>query len=266
MSKNLLDSEAILSINEEWMKLEEEWIPIDLETEEDFTPSNLQPMFSSLDLRKTTFDSSFLFKKVRRKVGRRLSKNSSKLDYKDFIQDLEKEAVPDVPVKDFYYINGQIISAVSVEEICDKIDDIFKSVEKLCSATSTIRHKKKINLPAIVNCSISTADLSFDDTEKERAAEDTEKEKSDGDDIDNFIDEAFHQLSVTMASLAILDEDADGDLTKESVTTLVKKFTSILKSPVVNRSSRRKRKCCERFKDLAEFWSNRAFVGDSMII
>lgn len=246
------------------MKLEEEWIPIDLETEEDLTPSKLKPMFSSLDLRKTTFDSSFLFKKVRQRNGKRLSRNLSKLDYKDFIQDLEKEAAADVSVKDFYYINGQIISAVSVEEICDKIDDIFKSVEKLCSATSTIRHKK-INLPAVVNCSISTAGLSFDDTEKGGAADDADKEKSDGDDVDNFIDEAFHQLSVTMASLATLDEDADDNLTKESVTTLVKKFTSILKSPAVNRSPRRKRQCCERFKDLAKFWGS-AFMGDSMII
>lgn len=258
MPKTFIDSDAILSINEEWMKLEEEWIPIDLETEEDYAPSKLKPMFSSLDLRKTTFDSSFLFKKVKRKIGRQLSKSSGVLDYKDFIQDLEKEAVKDVPGKDFYFINGQIISAVSVEEICDKIDDIFKSVDKLSSATSTVRHKKKI--PAVVNCSISTADLSFDDTE------DTEKEKSDGDDIDNYIDEAFQQLSVTMASLATLEDDGDDERTRESVTTLVRKFTSILKSPAVRRSPRRKRQCCDRFKDLAEFWNNRAFVGDSVIV
>lgn len=241
------------------MKLEEEWVPIDLETEEDYTPSKLKPIFSSLDLRKTTFDSSFLFKKVRQKAGRRLSKSSGVLDYKNFIQDLEKEAVKDVPAKDFYYINGEIISAVSVEEICDKIDDIFKSVDKLYSATSTVRHKK-VNLPAVVNCSISTADLSFDDTEKA-----SEKEKSDGDDIDNYIDEAFQQLSLTMASIATLD-DADDERTRESVTTLVRKFTSILKSPAVKRSPRRKKQCCDRFKDLAEFWNNGAFVGDSVIV
>lgn len=262
MSKNIMDSDAILSINEEWMKLEEEWIPIDLETEEDFTPSKLRPIFSSLDLRKTTFDSSFLFKK-RRKIGRQLSKSSGKLDYKDFIQDLEKVAVKDVPEREFFYLNGQIISAASVEDICDKIDDIFKSVDKLCSATSTIRNKKKVNLPAVVNCSISTADLSFDDTDQVDVND--EKEKCDSDDIDNFIDEAFQQLSMTMASLATLDEDADDEVTRVSVTTLVKKFTSILKSPAMKRSPRRKRQCCERFKDLAEFWNN-AFASDSVVV
>lgn len=249
----IIDAESILSINEEWMKLEEDWKPVDLETEEDFSPSKLTPVFSSLDLRKTTFDSSFLLKKVRQKIDRQLSKDSVIVDYKEFLQDLEKEAVKEMPTKQFYYINGQIISAMSVDDICDKIDDIFRSVEKLSSATSTIRLKKKI--PERVSCSISSGGLSFDDTE----VIDEEKEKSDSDDIDKFIDEAFQQLSVTMASMATYSEDADNEMSRESVTTLVRKFSSILNSPAVIKNPRRKRECCDRFKELAEFWGGKAF-------
>ncbi|KAJ8725954.1 hypothetical protein PYW08_004137 [Mythimna loreyi] len=242
MCSTFLDPEAILSGNEQWVQLEEKWgEPVDLDTEEDNPPGKLQPVFSTLDLMKTTFDSSFLLKKVRRKVGRRLSK-AGVLDYKDFLQDLEDKNQS----KQFYFINGQIMSAESVDEICDKIDDIFKSVEKLSSATSTIRQKKPV--PERVSCSISIDDLSFDDTP-------TEKEKSDTDDVERYIDEAFEKLS-HYSNMTMDDVD---DVTRESVTTLVRKFSSILQSPAVNRNPRRQRQCCNKFKELAEFWRTQAF-------
>ncbi|XP_047021369.1 uncharacterized protein LOC124631185 [Helicoverpa zea] len=238
MCSTFLDPEAILSGNEQWIKLEEKWgEPVDLETDED-PPRKLKPVFSTLDLMKTTFDSSFLFKKVRRKVGRRLSK-AGVLDYQDFLQDLQEKNPP----KQFYFINGQIISAASVEDICDKIDDIFKSVEKLSSATSTVRKKA---LPDKVSCSISIDDLSFDDTP-------SEKEKSDSEDVERYIDEAFEKLS------HFSDMTMEDDVTRESVTTLVRKFSSILFNPAVNCSPRRQRQCCNKFKELAEFWRSQAF-------
>lgn len=254
MSAYLFDAEMLLSYNEQWKKLEEKWgKPIDLDTEdlEDLTPSKLKPVFSSLDLRRSTFDSSFLLKTVRKKVGRQLSKKSSIIDYKDFIQDLENEIPEKVPKKQFYYISGQILSAFSVEEICEKIDCIFKSVEKLCSATSTIRYKKPA-LPDIVHCSISYDDLSFDDTA------DSEKEKGDSNDVDRYIDEAFDQLNSTIASVANGEIEYD-DTTKDTVTTLVRKFSSVLSNPL-KCSPRRKRQCNERFKDLADFWKNRVSI------
>ncbi|XP_053626087.1 uncharacterized protein LOC128683976 [Plodia interpunctella] len=242
---SLLDPEAILSCNDQWMKLEKAWgNPVDLETDEDITPT-LKSVFSTLDLKKTTFDSSFLFKKVRRKDGRQILKRSV-LDYKDFIHDLENDVPDNLPAKQFYYISGQILSALSVEEICDQIDDIFKSVEKLSSATSTIRQKKKV-LPDFVQCSFSIGDLSFDDTN------DSEKEKCD-DDIDGYIDEAFEQLNSTMASLG---QELGEESMKETVTSLVKKFSTIVKSPQVICSPRRQRECSNRFKDLTEFWKSR---------
>lgn len=249
MSPDLLDAESILSFNEQWKELDEKWgEPVDLETEEieDYTPK-LKPVFSSLDLRGTTFDSPFIMKTVKKTIGRVMSKKSV-VDYKDFLQDLQHQ-IPEVPKKQFYYINGQILSAYSVEDICDKIDDIFKSVEKLCSvqATSTIRHKKSI--PEVVHCSISYEDLSFDDTA------DSEKEKGDSDDVDRYIDEAFEQLNSTLTSIA---QGLDDETARDSVTTLVRKFSSILNNPVMC-SPRRKRQCGERFKDLAEFWRSRAF-------
>ncbi|XP_075992879.1 uncharacterized protein LOC142987825 [Anticarsia gemmatalis] len=241
MCTNFFDPEAILSGNEQWTQLEEKWgEPVDLETEED-APGKLQPVFSTLDLMKTTFDSSFLFKKVRRKVGRRLSK-CGVLDYKDFLQDLQVSSPP----KDFYYVNGQILSAVSVEAICDKIDDIFKSVEKLCSATSTVRKK---NIPDVVSCSISVDDLSFDDTPSEKG--------KTGENVEKYIDEAFEKLG-HLSNMPIEDE-----ATRESVTTLVRKFSSILSSPTVNCSPRRQRQCCNKFKELAEFWKHHAFNEES---
>jgi hypothetical protein len=246
MSSKLLDAETILSYNDQWGKLEETWgKPVDLDSEEDMTPSKLRPVFSSLDLRKTTFDSSFLFRKVTKKIGRQLSKKSL-LNYNDFLQELQENAREQSSSKQFFYISGQILSAWSVEDICDKIDDIFKSVEKLCSATSTVRLKKKV-VPEVIQCSISYGGLSFDDTEE------NEKEKGDSDDVDQYIDEAFDQLNSTLVSLANGEELGQ---TKESVSTLVKKFSSILNNPMM-RSPRRKRQCSDRFRDLAEFWKNR---------
>ena len=242
MCSTFLDPEAILSGNEQWIQLEEKWgEPVDLDTEDDHPPGKLQPVFSTLDLMKTTFDSSFLFKKVRRKVGRRLSK-AGVLDYNDFLQDLEEKKQP----KDFYFINGQILSAASVEEICDTIDDIFKSVDKLSSATSTVRKK---NIPERVSCSISVDDLSFDDDTP------AEKEKSDGDQVERYIDEAFEKLN----HLSSMTTDDVDDVTRESVTTLVRKFSSILRSPSVNCNPRRQRQCCNKFKELADFWKSQAF-------
>lgn len=243
---SLIDIDAILSENEQWLKLEEEWgKPIDLDIEEDQT-SPLTPAVSTLDLKKSTFDSSFLFKKVRRKLGRQLSKKSttSALEYEDFLHDLRMDETRESS-KQFYFINGEIVSAASVDEICDKIDDIFKSIDKLASAANTIRKKEK-SLPDVVNCSISASGLSFDDTvtiSKERSI----------DNIDRCIEEALDRFNSTLASLDGVDES-----TIESVTTLVRKFSSVLSSPL-NCSPRRQRQCCVKFKDLADFWSNRAF-------
>ncbi|KAJ2953044.1 hypothetical protein O0L34_g7434 [Tuta absoluta] len=261
MCTKLIDADLILSHNEQWMKLDQDWKAVDLETEED---CRLSPVFSTLDLRKTTFDSSFLMKKVRRKVGRQVSKKSiasSDLDYKEFLNDLEDEKTKDLPLKQFYFISGQILSALSVEEICDKIDDIFKSVERLCSATSTIRKpKKKPVLPDLVQCSISATDLSFDDTE------DPEKEKNDDDDVDRYIDEAFDHLNSTIASLAAAESmDQLNESTKITVTTLVKKFSNILKSPVVQCSPRKAKNRqirSEKFRELAEFWNRKAMENN----
>ncbi|CAG5050967.1 unnamed protein product [Parnassius apollo] len=243
----LLDADAILSDHEEWMKLDEEWgNPIDLDTEDDQAPY-LRSVFSTLDLMKTTFDSSFLFKKVRRKVGRKLSKRSASsfLDYKDFLNDMQKDATRESS-KQFYFVSGQIISAVSVEEICDKIDNYFKSIEKL-AFTSTIRKKKPVP-PEVVKCSISSEDFSFDDTEVGVSS----TEKGDTSELNRFIDQAFDNFNSSIASMENIDQS-----TRESVTTLVRKFSNVMKSPM-NCSPRRKRQCCEKFRDLAEFWKKRA--------
>ncbi|CAB3221294.1 unnamed protein product [Arctia plantaginis] len=238
MCTNFIDPEAILYGNDQWTQLEEKWgEPVDLETDDD-PPSGLRPVFSTLDLMKTTFDSECLLKKVRRKVGRRLSKNGV-LDYKDFLKDLKSTSPP----KAFYCVNGQILSALSVEQICDKIDDIFKSVEKLCSATSTIRKK---GIPDVVGCSISVGDLSFDDTPSQ---DQTDEEEN----VEEYIDEAFEHFE-DLSKMSI-----DDDVTRESVTTLVRKFSSILSSSTVNCNPRRQSERSTKFKELAEFWQNQAF-------
>ncbi|XP_068629993.1 uncharacterized protein [Battus philenor] len=244
----LLDTDAILSDHEEWIKLDEEWgKPIDLDTEDDQRP-HLRSGFSTLDLKKTTFDSSFFFKKVRRKIGRQLSKRSatSFLDYKDFLHDLQNNRSRE-SLKQFYFVNGQIISAGSVEEICGKIDDYFKSIEKL-AITSTIRRSKS-KIPEVVKCSISSAEFSFDDTVPGVISEHS--------DVNRIIDEAFDNFNATISSMKDIDES-----TLESVTTLVRKFSNVLKNPAIKKSPRRQRQCCEKFRDLAEFWKKRTLENN----
>lgn len=102
-------------------------------------------------------------------------------------------------------------------------------------------------LPERVECSISTDGLSFDDTPE------AETEKHDSEDIDRFIDEVFDKLNYTVMSVCENNES------KESVTTLVHRFGSILHSSAINCSSRKRRMCCNKFKELAEFWEKIAF-------
>lgn len=237
MGTKLLDLETILLRNEQWMKLEEDWKPVDLDedrTEEDNEPA-MTTMLSALDLKKTTFDSAQLLKKVRRKVARQLS-DKSIIDYNDFIRNLQNNEAND---QQFFFVNGQIISAVSIEEICREIDDIFKSIDRLASATSTLRNRK----PDVVQCSISAGDLSFDDT----------IDQIDEEKIDQCIEEAFEDLSGSFTSVC------QNETSQESVTTLVKRFTSLLNSPTIQCGPRRQRQCCSRFQALADFWNNRAF-------
>ncbi|XP_045491419.1 uncharacterized protein LOC123691181 [Colias croceus] len=241
---SIVDIDEILSENEQWKKLEEEWgIPIDLEGDDDDQPT-IQRVLSTIDL-KTTFDSSFLFKKVRRNLGRRLSKKSiaSAPEYGDFIRNLQNDPMRESS-QQFYCVNGQILSAVSVDEICKKIDDIFKSIEKL-SSCSTVRKKVK-TIPEIVQCSISATDLSFDDTEYEYNSE-----------MDRHMEEAFQELSSTINTI-----DRGDKSTLESVTTLVRKFSIIVNHPKMKCNPRHQRQCSEKFKDLAEFWKSRAFANE----
>lgn len=242
----IFDADTILSENDQWRKLEREWKTIDLIDVEDETPE-LKPVFSTLDLNGTTFDSSFLFKKVRRKVGRKLSKlSTASIEYEDFISNIRDDSRNDSS-KQFYFVNGQITSAASIEELCDKIDDIFKSIEELTIATSTVRNKKK-PVPDLVQCSISATDLSFDDTVSQNEVATSEIDRQ----IEEAFEEAFEQFNSTIATL-------DGDKSHvESVTTLVRKFSSVMNSPMIKCNPRRKRECCDKFKELTEFWKSRA--------
>ncbi|XP_045785038.1 uncharacterized protein LOC123880786 [Maniola jurtina] len=252
---SIFDADTILSENDQWRKLEEEWKTVDLIDIEDDTP-NLKPVFSTLDLNGTTFDSSFLFKKVRRKVGRQMSKiSSASIEYEDFISNIRDDS-RNGPSKQFYFVNGQITSAASIEELCDKIDDIFKSIDELSVATSTVRNKssresKKRIYPDLVQCSISATDLSFDDTV-------SQKEVTCSSEIERHIgeafEEAFEQINSTIDTL-------EGDKSHlESVTTLVRKFSSVINSPMIKCNPRRQRECSDKFKQLTDFWKNQAFV------
>ncbi|XP_050678736.1 uncharacterized protein LOC126974992 [Leptidea sinapis] len=236
----VLDIDQILSENKEWRKLEEEWgIPVDLEADNDDDTPQLKPVVSTLDL-KTTFDSSFLFKKVRRHVGRQVSKISN-LEYKDFINDLQHGSSKESS-QQFYIVNGQIISATSVDEICKKIDEVFKTIERFAMA-------KANNLPETIACSISTSDLSFDDTNRGDEVNDT-------DEMERHMEEAFQDLNSTLNNMELEGVDRS---TLDSVTTLVRKYSDVLSRPAVKCSPRRERQCSEKFKDLAEFWKSRAF-------
>ncbi|CAK1545058.1 unnamed protein product [Leptosia nina] len=229
---SIVDIDDILSENDQWKKLEEEWgNPIDLEVETEEDQPQITRVISCLDL-KTTFDSSFLFKKVRRNLGRQLSKKStaSALEYNEFISDLR-------PSRESSQHFFNIVSTASLDEICRKIDDIFKSIDKL----STCSMKRK--LPEVVDCSISATDLSFDDTVQD----------SYSSEIDRHMEEAFQELS------SIKGAEQIDQSTLESVTTMVRKFSRILEHPIMKCSRRRQRQCSDKFKDLAEFWNSRAF-------
>lgn len=246
---SLIDAETILSKNEQWKKLEEEWgKPVDLEVDEEDDLPRIKPVYSTLDLKGTTFDSSFLFKKVTRKISRQLSKRSttSALEYYDFIRHLKEDPNRESNsiTEQIDCVNEEIMTAQSIENICNTIDDIFKSIDKLSSATSTA---KKDKFPERIQCSISATEFSFDD--------DTEDyDSSHYSEMDRHIDEAFNNF----------DSEVDGidQSTLDSVTTLVRKFSSALNDTTIRCSPRRQRKCCEKFRELAEFWRNRAFDSD----
>ncbi|CAH2086010.1 unnamed protein product [Euphydryas editha] len=243
---SLVDTETILSKNEQWKKLEEEWgKPIDLEVDAEDDLPRIKPVYSTLDLKGTTFDSSFLFKKVSRKITRQLSKKSttSALEYYDFIRHLKEKpnSESNSITEQFHCINGQIMTAQSIENICNTIDDIFKSIDKLSSATSTIR---KAKFPETIQCSISATDFSFDDTEDNDLTRYSE--------MDRHIEEAFDDFETSEVDQPTLD----------SVTTLVRKFSVVLNDTAIRCSPRRQRMCCEKFKELAEFWKSRAFNSD----
>ncbi|XP_059045231.1 uncharacterized protein LOC131841018 [Achroia grisella] len=204
MASYLLDIDEILATNEQWRRLEEQWgKPVDLDTEEDFMPSTSKPLCDTLDLKRTTFNSSHLFKiKKTKKVNRKPTKIPS-LDYADFIEDLEQFDPSDQPAKQFYYVGGQVLSAASVENICEEIDEIFKSAEIFCCTTSTIRCKEKPGkrkrvIPSFVERSISYDGLSFDDTIV------SEKVEENKDGLDSFIDEAFGQIDCTISNSIIV--------------------------------------------------------------
>ncbi|CAH2244236.1 uncharacterized protein LOC120624484 [Pararge aegeria] len=245
---SIFDADTILSENDQWRKLEEEWKTVDLVDIEDETP-HLKPVFSTLDLNGTTFDSSFLFKKVRRKVGRQISKiSTASIEYEEFLSNIRDDSKNE-STKQFYFINGQLTSAASIEELCDKIDDIFKSIDELSIATSTVRlSAKKKKVPDVVQCSISATDLSFDDTA-------SQKEVTLSSEIDRQLEEAFEeafeQINSTIATV-------EGDKSHiDSVTTLVRKFSSVMSSPMIKCNPRRRRECCDKFKELTDFWKNR---------
>lgn len=243
---SLIDAETILSKNEQWKKLEEEWgKPVDLEVDEEDDSPRIKPVYSTLDLKGTTFDSSFLFKKVTKKVSRQLSKRSttSALEYYDFIRHLKEDPTRESNSITEHCVNGEM-TAQSIENICNTIDDIFKSIDKLSSATSTA---KKDKFPERIQCSISATDFSFDD--------DTEDyDTSHYSEMDRHIDEAFNNFD---SKIEGIDQS-----TLDSVTTLVRKFSSVLNDTAIRCSPRRQRKCCEKFMELAEFWRNRAFDSD----
>lgn len=245
---SLIDAETILSKNEQWRKLEEEWgKPVDLEVDEEDDSPRIKPVYSTLDLKGTTFDSSFLFKKVTKKVSRQLSKRSttSALEYYDFIRHLKEDPTRESNsiTEQIHCVNGEM-TAQSIENICNTIDDIFKSIDKLSSATSTA---KKDKFPERIQCSISATDFSFDD--------DTEDyDTSHYSEMDRHIDEAFNNFD---SKIEGIDQS-----TLDSVTTLVRKFSSVLNDTAIRCSPRRQRKCCEKFMELAEFWRNRAFDSD----
>ncbi|KAM3961303.1 uncharacterized protein ACR2FA_004640 [Aphomia sociella] len=253
MSINLLDTDQILAENEEWVRLGELWgNPIDLETEEDLAPSKLKPVLSTLNLKKSTFNSSFLFKKKLAPVNKKTSEDADSLSYEDFLGDLDQFVPSGKPVKQFYFVNGEILSAMSVEDICNEIDNFFNCLDATCVKTSTIREKKtpkkdKKKIPDFGECSTPVGVLSFDETVQSKKNNILKRDTS----IEDFIDKAFEQINLLSDSVS----DAKHS-TRNTVTELVRKFKSMFEEPAVKCNPRRKRQCANNFKELTEFWKN----------
>lgn len=260
MSRSLIDADSILSNIDQWNKLDTEWgTPVDLETEDhDYFIPEVESRFSTLEHKRPTFDSAVLLRNIRRTIRRSASKNipNSKLNYEGFIQDLELSTDHKMAEKQFYFVGGEIISAMSVKDICKSIENIFKSIEQLCTATSTVRKKTRntSKITNIVECSISATGLSFDDT-----SESNEILQN----VDQFIDELFNVLDCTLTSMqncSIQEESIDqlnDQSVHESVTSLVKKFSSFIDSPAI-KCNKRRRQCSERFKNLIQFWKSQS--------
>ncbi|GBP69216.1 hypothetical protein EVAR_54176_1 [Eumeta japonica] len=255
MDRTILDTETLLSENEHWTKLTEEWgPPVDLETEDGPSPdTGLPSLPGTLNLKRQTFDSAVFLKSLKKKIYNGSSKKPVlEENYEQFLHDLERRCPRENHEKSFYFVGGQIISAVSVDEICEDIDNVFKSVEKLCSATSTLRPKTKNRLPKTVECSISATDLSFDDTSDE-----LEKDTVADEAVARYIDEMFDALNNTISVLQTSgsSNNSSGRTDRNvSVTALVQRFSSFLDNPVLKCGPRGRRQCCEKFKELAEFW------------
>lgn len=253
MNRTLIDADSVLSEIDQWNELEAAWgTPVDLETEDQdiFTPE-VASCFSTLD-KKPTFDSGAILKKMQKKFARKVSKKleTSNLGYEEFLQELDMDNQDqDTNEKQFYFVGGNILSAMSVNDICNKIDAVFKSIEKLSTLTSTVRLKKnnqEKKFSDIVACSMSTNGLSFDDTKSSKADED----------MDAFIDQLFDIDKSIISLQCSVRMNKSGDEIQESVSTLVRKFSSFLENPVIKCSRKRRNSSKEKFKELADFWKN----------
>lgn len=242
MNRTLIDADSILSEIDQWNKLDTEWgSPVDLETEErELINPEVASFLSTLE-RKVTFDSAIILKTIREKTVKNVSKDTSTLNYEKFLEDLKKNSSlrNEQP---FCFVDRHVHAASSVSTICSKIDAIFRSIEQLCIENTLGSNKKKKErfvLPDVIQCSISTGGLSFDET----------KESMDKN-LDSYIDELFEFFNNTLESLQEMDNSED---IQESVSTLVRKFSTFLCNPVL-KCARRKRQCSEKFRELTEFW------------
>ncbi|CAG9794011.1 unnamed protein product [Diatraea saccharalis] len=246
MTSILRDANDILATIDQWRKLEETWgNPIDLDTDSDEGDIPSSPP----QLHRCT--SSFLFNSAKEQVWCQFSEKSALLDYTEFLQGLQHVDTVDEPRKESYVVDGQILSALSVELICNNIDDIFKSIEDLYTVTSTMRRRKENVKEAVVERSVSYGRLSFDDTA------DTEMDTGD---IDKYIDEAFQWLNSSKASITAKSADTD-NATKNSVTALVNKFSNIFKRPAL-RGPRRRRESNNGFQNLIDYWRSKTCHQD----
>ncbi|XP_052750864.1 uncharacterized protein LOC128200687 [Galleria mellonella] len=140
-TSNIFKDTEMLPMNKQWKCLKEEWgEPMDLDTDEDITPSTRKRVnCDNTDLKETTFNSSYIFKdpneKTREKGRHRMYQG---------------------------YVAGEVLSAGIVENICEEIDEIFKTADILSFNTSTISKMKTNTKPTtkqnaiaeIVECSI----------------------------------------------------------------------------------------------------------------